>query len=231
MEQRNDMRYLLYGVLGSAGRRKPPLPRGVAGGRLFLVNNHRLSAAVSAIRSSDLVPTASRVWEYEKALESIYRRQAVVPLRYGTVFGHKRQLIGLLQERGRKYEALLRRIDGCVEMGIRAFLPRRPKRRGPAAHLSGAAYLTAQRERHAGEARLALEQEITAKKISGFLSGLFRRCKREFGFLAGRRCLSLHFLVPKKALSDFRKRFVAIEADQESELFLSGPWPPFNFVE
>jgi hypothetical protein len=231
MEQRNDMRYLLYGVLGSAGRRKPHLPRGVAGQRLFLVNNHRLSAAVSAIRSSDLVPTASRVWEYEKALESIHRHQVVVPLRYGTVFGHKRQLIGMLQERGPKYEALLRRIDGCVEMGIRAFLPRRPRRRGPAAHLSGAAYLTAQRERYAREDRLALEQEIMARRISGCLSGLFRRCKREFGFLAGRQCLSLHFLVPKKALSDFRKALATIEADQESELFLSGPWPPFNFVE
>jgi hypothetical protein len=231
MENPNGMRYLLYCVLGGAGRRKPRLPRGVAGQPLFLVGNHGLSAAVSAIRSSDLVPTAPRVWEYEKALESINRHQAVVPLRYGTVFGHKRQLIGLLQERGPKYEALLRRLDGCVEMGIRAFLPRRPRRRRPAAHLSGAAYLTAQRERYAGDDRLALEQEIMAKRISGFLSGLFRRCKRESGFLAGRRCLSLYFLVPKKRLRNFRRAFATMRVNQEIELFLSGPWPPFNFVE
>lgn len=231
MEQRKDVKYLLYCVLGGAGRRKPRLPRGVAGQRLFLVGNHRLSAAVSAVRGSDLAPTVSRVWEYEKALESIYRRQAVVPVRYGTVFEHKRQLIGLLQERGPKYEALLRRLEGCVEMGIRAFLPRRPRRRRPAADLSGAAYLTAQRERYAGEDRLALEQQIIAKRISGFLSGLFRRCKREFGFLAGRQCLSLHFLVPKKALRDFRKALASIEGSEEIEFFLSGPWPPFSFVE
>lgn len=223
------MKYLLYCLFHNPGHRKPKTLLGVGRQPVFLVGTNGLSAAVSRICGSDLVPAICRILDYERVIESLHRRRAVIPLRYGSVFEQESQILKFLEERAKQYDALLRELGGRVEMGIRVLF-KNAERGMPVTELSGAAYLTAQRDRYAWDDRLTWEQEMVMEKTYSFLSGLFVHSKAESSFLAGSRLLSLHFLVPKKSLKLFQKAFLHMDLGQSAKLLLSGPWPPYNFV-
>lgn len=196
---------------------------------MFLVGKNGLSAAVSRISGSDLVPAIPRILTYENVIECLHRRGAVIPLRYGSVFEKESQILKFLGQRAKRYEALLRELEGRVEMGIRVLF-KNAGRGMPVTELSGAAYLAAQSDRYSRDDRLTREQERVVEKSVSSLSGLFVRSKAESSFPAGSRLLSLHFLVPKTSLELFRKAFLRIDSGRSTKLLLSGPWPPYNFV-
>ena len=50
-------------------------------------------------------------------------RQAVIPLRYGCVMESESAVIRLLEDHRQEYEALLARLTGMTEMGIRVLRP------------------------------------------------------------------------------------------------------------
>lgn len=223
------MKYLLYCVFQSPHRRRPKTLLGIGGQPVFLVKKNGLSAAVSRVSSSDLAPDLSRILAYEKVIECIHRQRGVIPLRYGSVFEQKSDIVGLLEERGQQYESLLRELEGWVEMGIRVLF-KSAERGMPIAELSGAAYLAAQRNRYGKDDRVIAEQEMVIEKIHRLLSGLFVRTKTESSFIAGSPLLSLHFLVPRNSIRLFRMAFRGINLRNSAKLLLSGPWPPHNFV-
>jgi hypothetical protein len=43
--------------------------------------------------------------------------------------------------------------------------------------------------------------------------------------------LSLHFLVARTAAEDFRERVQRLALPGEVKVLISGPWPPYNFVD
>ena len=70
---------------------------------------------VSALRLEHLVP-------YATAVEAFNRGETVVPMRYGCRFKSVAEVRTWLQERAGHFHALLARLDGCVEMGVRMLL-------------------------------------------------------------------------------------------------------------
>lgn len=223
------MKYLLYCVFQNHGQGCRASLRGVGGRPVFVVQKNGLSAAVSRISDADLSPDIPRVLAYESVIESFYRRAAVIPLRYGSVFEQKSQIAGLLEERSRHYAELLRELEGRVEMGVRVlsksagrgrrFLPR-----------SGVAYLAAKREHYAQTDRFRLEQERLSRRIHRLLAGHFARSKTEYGLVAGNCLLSLHFLVPKNSIAPFQRVLQRMSHFPTARVLSSGPWPPYNFV-
>lgn len=233
------MRYLLYCVFHSPRHQKPETLLGVAGQPVSLVASNGLSAAVSRTADSDLAPDNSRTLTYENVIESFHRDHTVIPMRYGCLFEEETQIIRLLEQYCEPYKALLKELEGSVEMGIRVLfqnVDRGNPQNSPNAESSasppatGTAYLTAQRDRYAEKDRMALHQGMISDEICGCLSGLFVRSKREFSLLAGSRLLSLCFLVPRSSVEAFRKAFRYISLNEPAKLLLSGPWPPYNFV-
>ena len=223
------MKYLLYCIFQNHGRQCRRGLRGVGRKSVFLVQRNGLRAAVSKISDADLSPGIPRVLAYENVIESIHRRGAVIPLRYGSVFEQESQIAQLLEERGRHYAEMLRELEGLVEMGVRV-LSKSAERGQPFPPLSGGAYLAAQGEHYAQADRICLEQERINRQIHRLLAGLFERSKTESGLLAGNRLLSLHFLVPKNSITPFRRAFQRMSHLPAARVLLSGPWPPYNFV-
>ena len=223
------MKYLLYCVFQNHGRQCRTKLRGVGRRSVFLVEKNGLSAAVSKITDADLSPGIPRVLAYESVIESIHRRGAVIPLRYGSVFEQESQIAEFLEERGRHYAELLRELEGLVEMGVRV-LSKSAERGQPLPPLAGVAYLAAQRKHYAQADRLSVEQERVSREIHRPLAGLFARSKTETGLLAGNRLLSLHFLIPKDSVTSFRRVFQRMSHLPAGRVLLSGPWPPYNFV-
>jgi hypothetical protein len=78
--------------------------------------------------------------------------------------------------------------------------------------------------------RMAERQNELVKTLCHPLSGLFVRRKVELPS-SGARQLSLYFLVPRNSIESFRAASQQCLKDGLAKPIVSGPWPPYNFVE
>ncbi len=214
------MRYLLYCIFHSptwtsfraAGRRdnqKPETLLGVDGQPVFMVDKNGLSAAISRITYENLTPDISRIRVYEKVIESFHQDNAVrgvIPMRYGCLFEEETQVIQLLKERCKQYEAILKELEGCVEMGIRILisdfgfmmltltspfpessicacqplsLQAMAGGFNPYSTSPGRAYLAARKSHYAQQERLTKKVSEVIEGCRAAFAGLFVKCKTE----------------------------------------------------
>jgi len=225
-----------------------PLP-GVGGSPVYQVADRRLRAAISRINRADLTPNLPRVRAYEQVVSSCHRRGTVVPLRYGCVVEQESQVIELLSAQGAHYEALLRELEGCVEMGLRVLLASgpgaavtpggpegfrevagpHPPDPGAGADRLGLAYLTARKAHYAHQDRWTTEYRQAAERCREQFAGLYVKCTTEAPS-PRLPLLSLYFLVPAPGVEAFRQAFRQLAESESARLLLSGPWPPYNFA-
>lgn len=245
---------LLYGVVLS--RPEPPagrtadLPLGVGGVPVSLIDVGRVAAVVAKVaRATVLTPTLESVMAYAGVVEALHADRAVLPMRFGCVLEGKADVAHLLCERGSTYIDVLRELEGCVEMGIR-MLARHSERgadslpasaqldvRAGAARLgSGADYLAERRRAYDDADRRGQEMTELAERIGTAFHGLFVRCNAGTRpavarSVASAPLFSIDFLVRRESVSSFHQMFQRINRAERTRLLLSGPWPPYNFVE
>jgi len=237
------MKYLAYCVFSSLRGDIVNLPLGIEERPVLVVSEAGLSAAVSALADCNLAPEVSRLITYEQVVEWFHRRQTVIPLRYGCMFEERSQIVRFLEERSGEYRWLLGELDGLVEMGIRILLknadaqeankalaPNAPPVK-PCVSL-GRAYLLSRKEHYASREEDEATLSTIAKMLHDRLSGQFVHSREERAALKGRTYLfSLHFLVPQASIESFSRTVRRIEDNLPGKLLLSGPWPPYNFVD
>src|ERR1039457_4764960 len=153
------MKYLLYGIVQQDSPGCSPEPG------MCLLTAHGLAAAVSAVEELSSPPSVSSLLAYERVVEAIHARQAVIPLRYGCVMESESAVIRLLEDHRQEYESLIARLVGMTEMGIRVLraacdrvLPELPSS-------PGAAYLTSLRNRYNSANAFAPEEAHLADLI------------------------------------------------------------------
>jgi hypothetical protein len=226
--------YLLYCVLN--GRRGPARPtlRGVRDQTVWVLECAGLCAAVSddtapaeCDHDTATSPRLDDLLAYAKVVEAYNRSETVVPMRHGCRFAALSEVRAWVLRNAGHLSALLRRVDGCVEMGVRALLletaPPPPLARG--AITSGAAYLAARK----ADLSLAQHGDRVAQAVRDAMAGICREYFAELERSARCPMVSMYFLVERSRLGAFREVFGRI-APSGAALMLSGPWPPYNFV-
>ena len=218
------MKYLLYCIFQQDSNDPPPAPE------MCVMAPHGLTAVVSRVEETSAAPSVASLLAYEKVVEAIHGRRSVIPLRYGCLMESESAIIRLLEDHRQEYEALLRRLRGMTEMGIRVICPARPGFL-PESRLSpGAAYLASLRNRYSSGNSLAPEEAQLADRIAGLLSGCYIEQQREISPADRGRLLSLYFLTPKTEVERFRNEARQIRPPGGAKLLFSGPWPPYNFA-
>jgi hypothetical protein len=162
------------------------------------VSNNGLVAAVSRITREDLTPDMSLIMAYKKVVDSFHREQTIIPMRYGCLLKEKKQVAQLLEKNRIQYEALLKKLDGCVEMGIRVLIDdcqlsienlrnSELKDSDPQStmfnahsHISGQAYLTSRKAHYEQEDKLAKEIDTIIEQYRNAFSGLYVKFKTEY---------------------------------------------------
>jgi hypothetical protein len=218
------MTYLLHCIV-EQGLEEP----GAQSQGISLVAGHGLAAVVSQ-DELDEPPTVARLLAYERVVESIHTRQTVLPLRYGCRMESEAEILRLLEERRQEYEALLKRLRGMTEMGIRLLWSARVHPQPAAAASPGAAYLASLRQRYEVGGTLMPEEVETSSRIAGLLADLFAEQRSEVSSSPQGRLLSLAFLTPRVRVEEFRGKAREITPPGGAKLLLSGPWPPYSFV-
>jgi hypothetical protein len=209
---------------------------------VFVLAQNGLSAALSELAESDLVPDISRILAYEAVVEHLYRDLTVIPVRYGCQVEHMSEARGWLEKHHDEYATLLDELEGLGEMSIHALLggsraatendaPPAASHSSPLPCSSGAAYLAAKRQHYLGLQRLARHERLLVEELWDSLRDLHVRRKLESSDSNRNRLLSLYFLVPRACVESFRCAARHLHPRESVKLLLSGPWPPYNFVD
>jgi hypothetical protein len=196
---------------------------------ISLVGGRGLAAVVSR-DEWDEPPTVVRLLAFERVVESFHARQTVLPLRYGCRMESEAGILRLLEERREEYEALIERLRGMTEMGIRLLWPARAYPQPIAAATPGAAYLASLRQRYEVGGTLMPEEVEAAQRIASLLGDLFAEQLEEVSSPPQGRLLSLAFLTPRARVDEFRGKAREITPPGGAKFLLSGPWPPYSFV-
>ena len=175
-------------------------------------------------------PGVSSVLVFERAVEAIHARQAVIPLRFGCVMEDESAVVRLLEDHRQEYEARLAGFLGMTEMGVRVLWPARAGVAPAAPASPGAAYLASLRNRYSSANALDGDEEQLADRIAGWLSDCFTEQRREVSSSSQRRLLSLYFLASRTGVERFRSQARKICPPSGAKVLLSGPWPPYNFA-
>ena len=172
---------------------------------------------------------------HERVLEYFSKATALVPLKLFTLFHSDERALAHVAKGRKKIDAVVARVSGCVELGVRvALAPRRTLSATLAAPASGTAFL-ARKKRQKDETReLAARASADAEALHAQLAARADEAAKRPPLPAGPRLLlDAAYLVPRKKLVSFKEAVArearALEADG-LEVTLTGPWPPYNFA-
>ena len=224
------MAYLLYGIMKDPAVHGGSMT-GVKGKEISFVTGHGLCAAASEMAAEDGAPPVSELLIYSKVVEDFHRLQAVVPMRYGCFLNGIPGILDALKERQRQYHALLEKLEGQVEMGIRLLLfesGATPPQAVPP--VNGQNYLTRQRAHYRMRDETSQHHQMLLDRTIKAFSGLYGKHRTETALKNGAVILSLYFLVPENKVNLFRETFWRVVEDGDAKALISGPWPPYNFV-
>jgi len=219
------------------------MPDGVSGYRVFTVNYRGLGAALSKVGATKAAPDSADRLAFENVVESFYRHLTVIPMRYGCQVVCPYDAVVLLQDNSDLYGTLLRQLEGLAEVGMQVLLDDPVTEAGskPAGVLPGwfrlragalgAAHQKAQNLCCRGAERADTRQNALVEGLCNSLRGSYVRHKVEFPPSRKNGHRSLRFLVPRDSVETFRSAAHQVPGNPTLKLRLSGPWPPYNFVD
>jgi hypothetical protein len=228
------MAYILY-CITAPQQNLAVLSKGIGGQAVSLIVEGPLAAAASLLPKRELTPTADDLLACEGVVEALYRIQAVVPVRFGCIFDDETEVRHFLHERREEFHALLSQLKGMVEMGVR-IMPRQENDNNSHRLLSGRSaagtdYLAVRRDHYAAVERETRNLEEIGQQICASLSRLLVQSREEPRTSAGGGIFSLYFLIQRSSIDAFHREISQIRPTLARKILVSGPWPPYNFVE
>lgn len=228
--------------------------RGVAGAPVTLVRSGAVAAAVSAVPGEEFSEAALKTgledldWleatarAHHFVVDALAARTTVLPLRLATVYRDEARVAEMLSERRELFGALLDRLEGHVEWGVKVYAEAAPADlAGPSATrdepASGRAYLQRRRQQYrtreevwraAGTAVRRTEEEARALAVDR------ARHRPQQGDLAegpGENVANDAYLVPRPLAEEFRERMRhAADGLPGVRVEVTGPWAPYSFA-
>jgi hypothetical protein len=252
-EAPSDPLLWVYGIVAS-GSDEPPAGTGVDGHPIHLHRHAGMTALVSEVpherfteealraRLEDLEGLEALARAHEAVLQTTMETGAVVPFRLCTIYSSRDRLNAMLDREGLTLTALLDRLDGMQEWGVKAFLRSRSGVTAAAstAAASGTEYLSRKRESRESadaerEASETVVTEIHARLTeSAAAAALNRPQDRRLSGRDEEMVLNAAYLVSRERADAFRAAVEDLGRRHERdgvELELTGPWPPHHFVE
>lgn len=224
----------IYGIVGFP----PELPcriQGLGGSPVRLLPQGDLAAVVSPSPLSPWPTDEVHLTLHEAVVEELMGTRPILPVRFNTVLRTEEAVLTLLTERAQAFRSALERVAGKVEMGLRILwqpavepevsADQEGQEWGP-----GAQYLYRRlaEERHRSRVRAEGERLIQDLQAP-LLSLAVESCLQPFP--TERLLLAAAYLVERDRVDTFRKRVANVREDfPHLHFLLTGPWPPYHFV-
>jgi hypothetical protein len=222
-------------------RHRRPMPlagiTGLFGNQTFLFPAADLAVIVSEHLPEDCARIASpegqaAARQHAMVIASCFDKSTVLPFRFGTTFEDDSALRRSVRSNQRHFMANVERLRGKAEMHIKMLIddicPDAPAYKAQAA---GQEYLsnlresaTRQRERQSRARALSLQMHRMFLPIAEEIT-----CKRTD---SGKMLLDIAHLVDKKTVERYQNKYSSATLQmKDCAMQLSGPWPPYHFVQ
>ena len=181
---------------------------------------------------------------HEAVVESFIASTAVLPMKLFTIFTADERALAHVRGQRARIAGLVRRVANQQEWGVRVVLDRAlaaalPKnKKAPARAGSGVSYLAQKKAHRDASKELASRARETVAglfdRLGARAGDAKRRAASDLPVEGGPLLLDAAFLVPRARAASF-KALAAREsrslARQGYGLTVSGPWPPYTFVQ
>jgi hypothetical protein len=237
--------WYLYGIVAADEAHEP------LAGVIGRVSLDEFDEAALSERLADAAWLERNIRAHEKVLESVLSTASVVPCRFCTVYRNEEELRRFISDRSDELAAALHRVEGRVELGVKAFIDR-DRFAGGGALRNDSIRELAEHAAQAEGGRAYLE----SRRLEQLVTEELMHFKADFGEELHKRLLrvaddgvQLSLQRPEVSGREEEMLFngaylVADRPRFEEELGalagehrdtgvgfeLTGPWPPYNFV-
>ena len=223
--------YMTYCVVDS-DRLVPEGIVGLHGGAVTNLPYQEIGVAVSALPRpvGDIVAGAVA---HEAVVERLMKAHTVLPMRFPTVFSGRQAILTMMAAHYDSFQNNLLRLRGRVEFGVRVLWPETTieAQKRDARAMSGTRYMQERYRLHRCRRTL---QERAVQFNRALDASLSERAsaKKVRNLVTDALVFDGVYLVDKAEEDSFRRAFADVRKDDPGlKYLLSGPWPPYNFVE
>ncbi|MFC8590757.1 GvpL/GvpF family gas vesicle protein [Streptomyces atroolivaceus] len=229
---------------------------GLEGGPLRAVAAGELVALVSSVPSAsygtegvkaqmeDLDRLEVLARTHHAVVEAAYEHATVLPMRLVTVYLDDERVRGMLDEREPEFSALLARLEGHVELGVKVYADPREavtvSSRGPdtdTAASPGRAYLQKRRAQQQNHRQTYRAAGAVAAEVAARVAGIARAHvthrpqQGDLAQAAGENIVNDAYLVHGSQADAFRAALTGLADDAPGvRVEITGPWAPYSFA-
>jgi gas vesicle protein GvpL/GvpF len=217
----------VYGICDRADM-APPRRRGLSQAPLDGVREGSLMAVITRHQRRVGEPAPDSLWAHERVVERLMADRTVLPMRFGSTVDGDEALRALLVSRRERFVALIERVKGCVELGVRVV--------ELAADGNGGGYAVAPPPPTTGRDYLLtrLRDGRRAQRVAASLDEPLTALAAEVSLQPVRspdEVLRAAYLVHRRDIPRFRARVERLQlAHPGVAILCTGPWPPYSFV-
>lgn len=239
-----DGRYL-YSVVPAEAVDKLRLDvEGIDGAEVYPLVLGRVAAIVSNIKKAEMRPERRNLGAHSAVLRKVMDQTTLLPVAFGVVPGSERELRELVAEHESEMLEQLQVVEGKVEMGLRGrlqvpdvfqyFLEKFPDLRNSRDAMYAGGEPSREEKIELGQLfaeTLEDFQDDTAETVAAGLQAVGKVRINEPR--SEEEVINIAVLIPREQMESFTQAVeqLAPDLDENIELQVTGPWPPYNFVD
>jgi hypothetical protein len=225
------MKLYVYGIAESIDSLAETI-RGVAEAPVRWLKIDELAVLVSDLEIDATPVSRENVLAHAAVVRSVLDRTTPLPFRFGTLVTEA-QLRSYISARKSALEAKLEHVRDCVEMSVKIIWPTPPQEHEEetaSAQGTGTAFLNEKRRELLGAEHRSTEAKEVSNWLQKGVSGLTRD-ELITVRAAEKVMLAAAHLVQRAQLEAYREKVIEARANRpDLHFLLSGPWPPYSFV-
>jgi hypothetical protein len=205
---------------------------GLFGNQTFLFPAGDLAVVVSEHTPEDSARMDQSVAkDHANVIADCFKLSTVLPFRFGTTFADDDSLRRSVRSNQRHFTANVERLRGKAEMHLKVLVDDTCPGTSARDLTVGQQYLTSLRESAARQR----ERQSRARALSIQMHRMFLplaeeiSCKRTD---SGKMLLDIAHLIDNKTVERYQNKYTsALQELKQCRMQLSGPWPPYHFVQ
>jgi len=222
--------------------------KGISGANLYAVSIDEISAVVSDIKRADFIADKKNAIEYAGVIENMAQQFTLLPMRFGSIMNSTEIISNMLEKNYSGFQKNLQKVENKSEFGLKIFCDT-GKLKAELNLKSEETSETSQKpvtENKNSVFKEYINQKLKAHRLEETLMGYIDSVIAEFnGFLielnaekkikkmtTATTIIDAVFLIDKdkkaelvRAIEDMQGKY------SELNFILTGPWPPYSFVD
>ncbi len=222
--------------------------KGISGAELSVVRYGTIAAIISDIRRTELIADQSNAIAYAGVIEALVKSYALLPVRFGSVMESNDAISKMIERNDPDIRSNLQKVDGKQEFGLRIFcvssvlraeliekseleVKNPPLSEKEITYSASREWVNKKLKEHRFEELLLVYVDSVITQITSLLSRL--NAVSDFKkMVSATHIVDAVFLLEKDKQNDLVDAVKALQSQHPGLTFiLTGPWPPYSFVD